>query len=213
MGLDSSKPASNTDPKYPMIPRHPYEKDCQCQKCTDLRKDDKAEVDRLRAQLEQLQKENRDLAYKLNTLPEDMKVKRLEGWPEGFVQKDVPFVIPEGTTTLFAKVWTQCVGDGKQSQTKSHVELLNDPDPERKWVPGKTQFQIIYESHCWVQNGTDYGKIIPWGFGLKHTWFHSEGCLKLENVEPKDVYDKDYQLIVNKFMEKYTNHSQVLETQ
>lgn len=80
-------------------------------------------------------------------------------------------------------------------------------------MPGKTQFQIIYESHNWVQNGTDYGKIIPWNFGLKQNWFHSEGCLKLENVEPKYVYDKDYQLIVNKFMEKYANNSQVLETQ
>lgn len=120
MGLDSSKPTST------------HSNQCKCEPCVEKRTDHKAEVGRLRAQLEQLQKENRDLAYKLNTLPEDMKVKRLEGWPEGFVQKDVPFVIPDGTTTLFAKVWTQCVGDGKQSQVKWHVELLNDPDPERK---------------------------------------------------------------------------------
>ena len=116
----------------------------------------KQEQNRLRRELVATQKQFDELKSKTNTLPDDLKVRPIEGWPEGFVQKDITFQIPPKTETLYARAYSQCVGVRPQTQRKFHVQLLNDPDPERKWQLGKSQFKMELEWLHWQQYTSDH---------------------------------------------------------
>jgi hypothetical protein len=168
------------------------------------------EAETLRKQLEEVHAKHAQLQRQVNVVPYDMKVKPLEGWPDGFVQKDAEFKIPENTTILFARIWTQKVGNGKQCQWKYHVELLNDPDPERKWVPGKTKSDVVFEWHHWFQNYNNDWNAFPWIVHCDYEWKWMRYTLQTyieEMIGPDTKASEDVctKLIINKFMEKYVS--------
>jgi hypothetical protein len=170
-----------------------------------------AKVDELKKQLEQLKRERDALEKEVrqlkNELPKDLEVEPLEGYPEGFVKMSHPPILAvfENTKHLYARVWTQRVGRGDESQRNVHIELLNDPDPKRELQFGQ-DIKVFTE---W----TDYKQVLDEdAYSCRHYRLMTDTeiftkTLKLEEYCPIEATGLDYDLcakgVVHQFAQKY----------